>query len=589
MIASWMAYAALMGLLLTLAAVALEHVAAARRWPARHGWAAALVLSIAWPVGSAVMRLWPRPAPDIMPFMITVLPLQVIRDGPAGIDGAELLSRALIACWIAASTFLLLRLGHALVGLRRARGGWRRDELDGTAVRLAPNAGPAVIGLRSMEIVLPEWVAALDTHLRELVLRHEEEHRRARDPHLLFAAAVAVALMPWNIALWIQARRLRLAIELDCDARVLRAHPTPERYGLLMLTIAQRRSIAPALYAPMLTEPATQLERRIVAMGTTSRRVVRATVLGGAAAFVAVLFACTLKSDSVTSPTAAGQSLPATTTKAASGPRLVTEKDTFREFQVERPAELISGGPAPRYPAMLRSAKVEGGVLAAFVVDTTGLPIPNTLKVLKSTHELFTDAVRNSLPMLRFTPARVGGRKVKQLVQMPFQFNLSNGTGDTAIAPVGGIHVVGVPATELAHRGMEPVAVMARGASAAPRAGLTEVPVAREPVTNLPPGIFLEFQVDKAVSPRAGNPAPRYPDMLRDAKIEGEVLAQFVVDENGMPDMSTFRALKSTHELFTATVQAALPNDRFYPAELKGRKVKQLVQMPFQFSLTKAP
>jgi periplasmic protein TonB len=35
-------------------------------------------------------------------------------------------------------------------------------------------------------------------------------------------------------------------------------------------------------------------------------------------------------------------------------------------------------------------------------------------------------------------------------------------------------------------------------------------------------------------------------------------------------------------------VKAALPNMKFYPAEVGGKKVKQLVQMPFQFSLTKS-
>src|SRR5881628_3003138 len=84
--------------------------------------------------------------------------------------------------------------------------------------------------------------------------------------HGISATAIAVALMPWNIALWLQARRLRLAIEMDCDARVLRVHPSPERYGLLMLTIAQRRAVAPTLFAPMLSEPTSQLERRIIAM-----------------------------------------------------------------------------------------------------------------------------------------------------------------------------------------------------------------------------------------------------------------------------------------------------------------------------------
>ena len=50
-----------------------------------------------------------------------------------------------------------------------------------------------------------------------------------------------------------------------------------------------------------------------------------------------------------------------------------------------------------------------------------------TFKVLKSSHDLFTNEVRAVLPNMRFNPALVGGRKVKQLVQMPFQFNLSHG------------------------------------------------------------------------------------------------------------------------------------------------------------------
>jgi hypothetical protein len=66
------------------------------------------------------------------------------------------------------------------------------------------------------------------------------------------------------------------------------------------------------------------------------------------------------------------------------------------------------------------------------------------------------------------------------------------------------------------------------------------------------------------------------------------VLAQFVVDENGRPDLATFKVLKTTHDLFTSAVLRSLPNMTFFPAELRsGQRVKQLVQMPFQFSLTK--
>jgi protein TonB len=97
---------------------------------------------------------------------------------------------------------------------------------------------------------------------------------------------------------------------------------------------------------------------------------------------------------------------------------------------------------------------------------------------------------------------------------------------------------------------------------------------------------YFEFQVEKQVAPTPGNPQPRYPDMLRSANVEGEVLVQFVVDTTGRAEMGTFKVLKSSHDLFTNSVKQALAAMRFYPAEIGGRKVKQLVQQPFNFSLS---
>lgn len=98
---------------------------------------------------------------------------------------------------------------------------------------------------------------------------------------------------------------------------------------------------------------------------------------------------------------------------------------------------------------------------------------------------------------------------------------------------------------------------------------------------------YFEFQVEKQVAPAPGNPAPRYPDMLRSANVEGEVLVQFVVDTTGRVEMPTFKVLKTSHDLFTNAVRQALTTMRFYPAEIGGRKVKQLVQQPFNFTLTR--
>lgn len=629
MIGSWMLYAIAVSVLFTVAAHALERVVAARGRPRRMLWVVAMTLSVALPVVTGLRALSvdeTRPV-TVAPFTITMPSPEAIVPVAQTPQRGEQIDRALVVLWAALSALLLVRLGTGVATLRRARRGWRHEELDGMTVCVSPNVGPAVVGLRSMNVVLPEWILGLDVPLRELVLRHEQEHRSARDPYVLFGAAAAVCLIPWNPALWFQARRLRLAIELDCDARVLRAHPTPERYGLLMLTIAQRRGVAPTLFAPMLAEPATQLERRILEMRTTTRRIARWTVVGGTVlAAGAVTLAGSLRS--------AG----ATTMRAVRdvGSEIVATALPARHEISQQ------GNPAPRYPDLLRSAGIEGSVVVEVPTDENGVPDTSAMRVVGSTHDLFTASVRQALAKWHLSP--------RANIRLPFLFVMSNKSAtDMASVPAGTVVITGVPVRNpgvhvapavvvtgvpLAQRDTAPTEVRevrptlrevpvrtdsvvrakavgdslividgvrqfreVRAAAAGShiadtvatyysRRKLTEVPVNQ--VSTSDPTYF-EFQVERAVSSRPGNPAPRYPDILREAKIEGEVLAQFVVDTLGHPDLDTFKVLKSTHDLFTQAVLGSLPNMAFYPALVGGRKVKQLIQMPFQFNLTKDP
>jgi len=100
-------------------------------------------------------------------------------------------------------------------------------------------------------------------------------------------------------------------------------------------------------------------------------------------------------------------------------------------------------------------------------------------------------------------------------------------------------------------------------------------------------GAYFEFQVEKTAMGNPNNPQPSYPSMLQSAGVEGKVLAQFVVDTSGKADMSTFKVLESSHELFTQAVRQALPRYHFFPAEIGGKKVRQVVQQPFSFTLGK--
>src|SRR3954462_11038997 len=95
---------------------------------------------------------------------------------------------------------------------------------------------------------------------------------------------------------------------------------------------------------------------------------------------------------------------------------------TYFEFQVEKPAEMIQDGTKPKYPSVLESSGISGQVDAQFVVKSDGKADMDTFKVLKSTNELFTQAIKNYLPRSHFSPAQIGGKPVNQLVQQSFQF-----------------------------------------------------------------------------------------------------------------------------------------------------------------------
>jgi hypothetical protein len=94
------------------------------------------------------------------------------------------------------------------------------------------------------------------------------------------------------------------------------------------------------------------------------------------------------------------------------------------EFQVEKQAASVPGSVNLRYPSILQSQNVEGKVVAQFVVDTTGQAEMGTWTLLESTHPLFAWASYDAVRDARFRPAEAGGRKVRQLVQLPLAFSL---------------------------------------------------------------------------------------------------------------------------------------------------------------------
>ncbi len=98
---------------------------------------------------------------------------------------------------------------------------------------------------------------------------------------------------------------------------------------------------------------------------------------------------------------------------------------------------------------------------------------------------------------------------------------------------------------------------------------------------------YMEFQVEKAVEPISGTHVD-YPETLRSSGVEGEVQAQFVVNEHGRVEANTFKVLNSPNSAFVDAVKRALSGMRFSAAQIGGQKVSQVVQQSFVFKLHKS-
>jgi len=160
----------------------------------------------------------------------------------------------------------VMRVSH-IVSLSRSGEGDSRQPtmIDGVPVVVTDVAGPATVGFWRSRVLVPEWVLAMPGMQRQYVLRHDEEHRRAHDARLLFVASLPLILMPWNLAMWWLLRRLCLAVEMDCDNRVVAALGKANAYGEVLLKVAQAGSRGPRLQ-PAFLGGMGMLERRLTAL-----------------------------------------------------------------------------------------------------------------------------------------------------------------------------------------------------------------------------------------------------------------------------------------------------------------------------------
>ena len=111
--------------------------------------------------------------------------------------------------------------------------------------------------------------------------------------------------------------------------------------------------------------------------------------------------------------------------EGGSGTGIVPSSDqVYMEAVVEERPELLSG-PQPVYPDLLRQAGVQGRVIIQAIIDTTGRAEPPSVKVIQSPNPGFDQPAKQAVLRALFRPARVHGRPVRVLVNIPYDFKIT--------------------------------------------------------------------------------------------------------------------------------------------------------------------
>jgi hypothetical protein len=271
---AFMSYSLAIATLMALAALLLERALGGIGLPRRIAWIAGIAAALVTPALVLVFK------DEAAPAVVIVAPgnenlafaMQPVVSRLAGSHLAGwTLDQMAAAAWVSLSAMLIFFYALSAWGLARRMRGSHETAVDSQLVAVTSDMGPAVFGWRRPRIIFPAWLMSAPSDIRRLALAHEHQHLMARDPQVLLAATVLSTLLPWNPALLWMLRRLRFAMEVDCDARVLRAGADAGEYGLTLLYVSERQTRAPVA-ATALIERASQLERRIDIMFSTPRK-----------------------------------------------------------------------------------------------------------------------------------------------------------------------------------------------------------------------------------------------------------------------------------------------------------------------------
>jgi TonB family protein len=425
---------------------------------------------------------------------------------------------------------------------------------------------PYTFGWLQPVIVLPD--RAFEREKLKSLLAHEIMHVRHNDYLIEWMVQVLRAVCWFHPLVQVYARDVHRYREMLCDAEVISGMiADPRSYASLLLEFAGRdRQPALSVMISMATSQ-SRLKERITAMPNypkSPEKLAKTRRISTVSALTVVVFmtfvmalsrAGTPQDDYlpilhqdvfVHSPEAKTDNTLRVEVPAAS--------DSIRTTAEVMPEPI--GGMAAiynnlRYPESARMDSLQGRVVLQFVVNKQGEV--REPRVMRSIRQDLDDAALKAIEGVRFIPGMQEGQPVDVQFVLPIVFRLQPGTPPPPPPP-------------------------------------GYAPPSRNP--NEPSshsGVNVFIVVEQMPEPIGGMPAiyerVRYPEIARRAGIEGRVVVQFLVDEEGnVVDPFILRGIGGgTDEAAIEAIQGV----RFNPGVQRGRAVKVVMQMPIVFRLNR--
>jgi protein TonB len=101
----------------------------------------------------------------------------------------------------------------------------------------------------------------------------------------------------------------------------------------------------------------------------------------------------------------------------------------------------------------------------------------------------------------------------------------------------------------------------------------------------VPAGDPLDVSLADEPPVMLAGPVPAYPELLRQAGVQGRVVLEVVVDTAGRVEPGSFVVVTAVHGAFVTSAQQALAGTLFRPARVHGRGVRVRVSIPIDFVL----